>query len=56
MDWVALNPQLNIHFFYEKDNKNHELDTFFFVLKRMISAVKRIEFVSDIHNTKRSLV
>jgi hypothetical protein len=33
-------------YFYRKENENHELGTCFFVHKRIISAVKRIEFVS----------
>jgi exonuclease III len=34
-------------FSYAKGNENHELGTGFSVYKRIVSAVKRVEFVSD---------
>ena len=35
------------HFFYGKGNENHQLGTGFFVHRRLVLAVNRIEFVSD---------
>jgi hypothetical protein len=43
---VTLNQQANIHVFYGKGHENHELCTGFFIRKRNVLAVKKVQFVS----------
>jgi exonuclease III len=46
-DKGGIEPAGDYTFFYGNGNDDHHLETCFFVHKRIISAVKRVEFVSD---------
>jgi hypothetical protein len=47
LDRGSTEPADEYTFFYGQGHENHELGTGSFVHKRIISAVKRVEFVSD---------
>jgi hypothetical protein len=47
LDGGGTEPGDEYTFFYGRGYKNHELGTCSFVLKRIISAVKRVEILSD---------
>jgi hypothetical protein len=46
-DGGGTEPASEYRLFYGKGNENHELGTGFFVHKKIILAVKRVEFISD---------
>jgi hypothetical protein len=47
-DNVSIESAENYTFFYGTGNEEHQVETGFFVHKRIIPSVRRIEFVSNI--------